>query len=229
MSSLKILSIGKEITYKGLDIISIDISEITKQHDIELYDYVIITGGDGRIRRILQQLHDMEHIPTFILNPTGSFNLVAKIHQTPKVEEVLDLLARGDTPNKEKHHLFKLNDELFLFSAGNMGDLQHIILSETMRFGWIEHGALKYLLAILLLLPAHLILTPFMLMSARKFFIFTPFRFIKRFGSFYGEVKEITIDLQNHHNLIELDGDVVTIEENILYIRSVGYIQIVIK
>lgn len=226
---MQILSIGKEIRHTGLDITSIDISEITRVHDIEQYDYVIITGGDGRIRRTLQQLHDMERIPTFILNPTGSFNLVARIHQTPNVEEVLDLLARGEIPNKEKHHLFKLNEELFLFSAGNMGDLQHIILAETLRFGWIEHGPLKYLLAVLLLLPAHLLLTPFMLMSARKFFIFTPFRFIKRFGSFYGEVREMTIDLQNHHNLIELDGDVVTIEENLLHIRPVGYIEVVTK
>ena len=226
---MRILSIGKEITHKDLDITSIDISEITKQHGIEEYDYVIITGGDGRIRRTLQQLHDMERIPAFILNPTGSFNLVAKIHQTPKIEEVLELLARGEKPNREKHHLFKLNEELFLFSAGNMGDLHHIILSETMRFGWIEHGPLKYLLAVLLLLPTHLILTPFMLMSPRKFFIFTPFRFIKRLGSFYGEVKEMTIDLNNHHNLIELDGDVVTIEENLLHIRPVGYIEVVIK
>ncbi|MDD2451979.1 diacylglycerol kinase family protein [Sulfurovum sp.] len=226
---MQILSIGKEIRHTGLDITSIDISEITRVQDIERYDYVIITGGDGRIRRTLQQLHDMERIPTFILNPTGSFNLVARIHQTPKVEEVLDLLARGEIPNKEKHHLFKLNEELFLFSAGNMGDLQHIILAETLRFGWIEHGPFKYLLAVLLLLPAHLLLTPFMLMSARKFFIFTPFRFIKRFGSFYGEVREMTIDLQNHHNLIELDGDVVTIEENLLHIRPVGYIEVVTK
>ncbi|MDD3592557.1 MAG: diacylglycerol kinase family protein [Sulfurovum sp.] len=226
---MQILSIGKEIRHTGLDITSIDISEITRVHDIEQYDYVIITGGDGRIRRTLQQLHDMERIPTFILNPTGSFNLVARIHQTPKVEEVLDLLARGETPGKEKHHLFKLNEELFLFSAGNMGDLQHIILSETLRFGWIEHGALKYLLAVLLLLPAHILLTPFMLMSPRKFFIFTPLRFIRRFGSFCGEVREMTIDLQNHHNLIELDGDVVTIEENLLHIRPVGYIEVVTK
>jgi hypothetical protein len=226
---MKILSIGKKINYEGLDITSIDISEITKQHDIEEYDYVIITGGDGRIRRTLQQLHDLDNIPAFILNPTGSFNLVAKIHKTPKIEEVLSLLAQGKMPNKEKHHLFKLNDELFLFSAGNMGDLQHIIFSETLRFGWMEHGALKYILAVLLLLPAHIILTPFMLMSSRKFFIFTPLRIIKKFGSFYGEVKEMTIDLQNYHNLIELDGDVVTIEESLLHIRPVGSIGVVTK
>lgn len=226
---MKILSIGKEISYEGLDITSIDISEITKQRDVEQYDYVIISGGDGRIRRTLQQLHDLAQIPMFIINPTGSFNLVSKIHKTPEVEEVLALLVKGEVPKKEKHHLFKLNNELFLFSAGNMGDLQHVMLAETIRFGWIENGALKYIAAFLLLLPVHLILTPFMLLSSRKFFIFTPFRFLRKLGTFYGEVKEMTIDLQNYHNLIELDGDVVTIEENILHIRPVGFIEVVTK
>lgn len=226
---MKILSIGKEINYDGLDITSIDMSQITQEEYLEQYDYIIISGGDGRIRRTLQHLHDLQKIPTFILNPTGSFNLVAKIHKTPKVNEVLHMLANGISPKQEKHHIFKLNEELFLFSAGNMGDLQHIILSETMRFGWIEHGALKYLLSVLLLLPAHLLLTPFMLMSSRKFFIFTPLRKIKKLGSFYGEVHDMTIDLQNHHNLIELDGDVVTIEENLLHIRPVGNIKVVTK
>lgn len=226
---MKILSIDKKITYTGLNIVSIDISEITIQHDIESYDYVIISGGDGRIRRTLQQLHDLKRIPVFIINPTGSFNLVSKIHKTPEVDAVLALLAQGTPPNKEKHHLFKLNEELFLFSAGNMGDLQHIMLAETMRFGWIEDGAFKYVLAFFLLLPVHLILTPFMLLSSRKFFIFTPFRLIKKLGTFYGEVKEMTIDLQSYHNLVELDGDVVTIEENNLHIKPVGFIEIVTR
>jgi hypothetical protein len=226
---MKILSIGMTITYPGLDIVSLDISQINALNAIEQYDYVIITGGDGRIRRTLQQLHDLDKIPTFILNPTGSFNLVSKIHKSPEVDEVLSWLAEGKTPDTEKHHLFKLNEELFLFSAGNMGDLQHIILAETLRFGWIQHGSLKYLLAIFFLLPVHILMTPFMLMSSRKFFIFTPLRFIKKLGSFYGEVNEMTIDLDNYHNLIELDGDVVTVEERYAHIRPVGYIQVVTK
>lgn len=224
---MKILSIGKTLHHDRLDITSIDASSLPGHDDIELYSYIIINGGDGTIRRVLKQLHDLKHIPTFILNPTGSFNVVAKIHRAPKIEKVLDALANGETPKTQKHHLFKLNDEIFLFSAGNMGDLQHIFLSETLRFGLLKQGILKYILSVLFLLPLHVIMTPFMLLSSTRFFIFTPARFIKKFGSFYGEVQEINIDLENEYNMLELDGDIVTVHGRYLKIRQAGNVAVV--
>lgn len=226
---MKILSIGKTLHYNGLDITSIDTSTLSEQHNIEQYRYVIINGGDGTIRRVLKQLHGLETLPTFILNPTGSFNVVAKIHRAPKINRVLALLASGAEPKTQKHHLFKMNDELFLFSAGNMGDLQHIFLSETLRFGWLKHGILKYILAVIFLFPVHLIMTPFMLMSKTRFFIFTPLRFIRKFGSFYGEVQEIDIDLDNDYNMIELDGDIVNVKGRHLTIRKAGNVRVVTR
>ncbi len=226
---MKILSIGKILHHDKLNITSIETSSLPEHHNIELYTYVIINGGDGTIRRVLQQLHDLEHIPVFILNPTGSFNVVAKIHQAPKIEKVLDTLANGEIPKTQKHHFFKLNNEIFLFSAGNMGDLQHIFLSETLRFGLLKYGILKYILAVILLIPAHVIMTPFMLMSKNRFFIFTPVRFIKKFGSFYGEVKEINIDLENEYNMLELDGDIVTVHGKHLHIKPAGFIKVLCK
>ncbi len=224
---MKILSIGKTLHHNGLDITSIEASSLPEHHDIECYAFIIINGGDGTIRRVLNQLHDLDQLPIFILNPTGSFNVVAKIHRAPKIEKVLDALANGETPKTQKHHIFKLNDEVFLFSAGNMGDLQHIFLSETLRFGVLRHGILKYILAVILLIPAHVIMTPFMLISKSRFFIFTPLRFIKKFGSFYGEVKDITIDLDNEYNMLELDGDIITVHGRHLHIRQAGSVPVV--
>ena len=224
---MKILSIGRRLSHEGLDITSIEASSLPEHHDIEQFNYVIINGGDGTIRRVLTQLHTLEKKPIFILNPTGSFNVVAKIHRAPKIETVLQMLAEGETPKTQKHHLFKMNDELFLFSAGNMGDLQHIFLSETLRFGWLEHGIRKYILAVIFLFPVHLIMTPFMLMSKTRFFIFTPLRFIKKFGTFYGEVQEIDIDLDNDYNMIELDGDIVNVKGRHLKIRPAGNVRVV--
>jgi hypothetical protein len=137
------------------------------------------------------------------------------------------MLANAERPKIQKHHLFKLNEELFLFSAGNMGDLQHIFLSETLRFGFLKHGISKYILAVVFLLPVHLIMTPFMLMSSTRFFIFTPARFIKKFGSFYGEVTEVDIDLDNDYNMLELDGDIVTVKGRHLHIRQAGNVSVV--
>jgi hypothetical protein len=224
---MRILSIGKTIHHDTLDITSIETSSLPEHHDIELYSYIIINGGDGTIRRVLKQLHTLEHMPTFILNPTGSFNVVAKIHHAPPIKKVLDTLTKNKIPKIQKHHIFKLNDEIFLFSAGNMGDLQHIFLSETLRFGLLKHGILKYILAVILLIPAHVIMTPFMLLSKNRFFIFTPLRFIKKFGSFYGEVNDITLDLGNEYNMLELDGDIVTVHGRHLHITKAGNIPVV--
>jgi hypothetical protein len=225
---MRILSVGKEISHTGLTIDSITASSLSEHHDIEQYDYVIINGGDGTIRRVLTQLHSLKKQPVFILNPTGSFNVVAKIHKAPPIEKVLGKLARGVTPKTQKHHLFRLNNECFLFSAGNMGDLQHIFLSETLRFGWLRHGITKYILAVIFLFPVHLFMTPFMLVSKTRFFIFTPLRIIKKLGSFYGEVpKELIIDLENEHNMLELDGDIVTLKERKIKITHAGNISVV--
>ena len=225
---MQILSLGKRIEHSKLHITSIDLSALATHTNIGAYSYIIISGGDGTIRRVIHALKDLEHHAAFILNPIGSFNVVAKMHRTPKLETVLEALENGEAPKTQQHPYYKLNQEVFLFSAGNMGDLQHIFLSETLRFGLLKKGMSKYLLAFLFLLPLHLIITPFMLFSSNRFFIFTPASFIKKFGSFYGEVREMTIELEDSYNHLELDGDIVTIEARILHIRPAGTINIVI-
>lgn len=226
---MRILSIGKTVYHEKLDITSIEESMLDSHTNIALYDYIIINGGDGTIRRVLEHLHKLDALPVFILNPTGSFNVVAKVHRVPALEEVFKQLVKGEVPSTQLQPIYRLNENVFLFSAGNMGDLQHIFLSETLRFGVLEKGIAKYILALLFLFPVHLVMTPFMLMSKRKFFIFAPLGMIKKFGSFYGKVKKMQIDLKNSHNLIELDGDLVIIQENILDIEPVSQIKILTK
>ena len=72
-------------------------------------------------------------------------------------------------------------------------------------------------------------MTPFMLMSSTRFFIFTPARFIKKFGSFYGEVEEVNIDLDNDYNMLELDGDIVTVHGKHLEIKQAGSVTVVTR
>jgi hypothetical protein len=224
-----ILSVGKIIHHDRLKIDSIDISDLSDDFGTTGYDYIIISGGDGSIRRVLKILHRDRNLPHFIINPTGSFNVIAKLHKVPKLETVLEQLYLNKKPLTSNQSIYRLNDEIFLFSAGNMGDLQHILLSETLRFGILEKGIAKYILSLLFLLPVHILITPFMLLSSRRFFIFTPLRFIKKFGSFYGRVENMTIDLKNDYNFIELDGDVVTIESSKLTIENITSIKIVSK
>ena len=225
---MRILSINKVIEHDTLFITNITESVLATHPNMEDFDYIIINGGDGTIRRVVKILHTIKHNASIILNPTGSFNVIAKLHRVPPLDRVLQALSEEKTLTTQTQNYYSLNEEMFLFSAGNMGDLQHIFLSETLRFGILKRGMAKYILAVLFLLPVHLIMTPFMLMSKRKFFIFTPAKFIPKFGSFYGEVKEMKIDLDNSYNHIELDGDVVTIKEQILQINPAGNIDIVV-
>ena len=226
---MKILSINKVIEHSTLFITSITERQLATLQALASYDYIIINGGDGTIRRVIKVLHTLQHNAKFILNPTGSFNVIAKLNRVPSLDTVLQALSDKKTPTTQMQNYYSLNKEMFLFSAGNMGDLQHIFLSETLRFGIFKNGILKYLLSGLFLAPVHIIMTPFMLLSPRRFFIFTPASFIGKFGSFYGKIEApITIDLENTYNLMELDGDVVTIEENILHIKPAGAIEVVI-
>lgn len=224
---MSILSIGQELHYKGLDIQSISLCELENHVSFEAYEYIIIHGGDGSVRRVVKILHAKEHHAKIIINPIGSFNVIAKMHTLPKFEKVLEKIAQKEVLPLKEHSYYSLNHEIFLFSAGNMGDVQHIFLSESLRFGWLKHGITKYILAALFLLPVHLIMTPFMLFSPRKFFIFTPFSFIKKFGRFYGQVSPMEIDLGSLFHTLELDGDLVTIEEQVLTIKKAGQIILV--
>ncbi len=224
---MKILSINRELEYEELDITNIRESQLSDSLDIP-YDYIIISGGDGTIRRVVSILYKQKSIPQIILNPTGSFNVIAKLHRVPKIEKTLQTLANGEIPQTREHKLYRLNNHIFLFSAGNMGDVQHILISETLRFGILKRGMAKYIITTILLLPLYIILTPFMLLSKIRFFIFTPFSFISKFGSFYGQVVDMDIDLDNQYNIIELDGDIVLIEESFVEIRREGFVEIVV-
>lgn len=225
---MQLLSIGKEVHYEGLEIHNITLCELETHETLDAYDTLIIHGGDGTLRRVTKILDTKVHQPTLILNPIGSFNVVAKMHRLPDYRTVLEKLSKKKPTKTQTQSYNTLNDEIFLFSAGNMGDVQHIFLAESLRFGWLKHGVTKYILAFLFLLPLHIIMTPFMLMSKRKFFIFTPASFIKKFGSFYGKVTPLKIDLGSHFHTIELDGDLVTIQAQFLDIAPKGSITFVI-
>ena len=223
---MHILSINQELSHPNLKIHSISLSQLSQIKEIEKYDYIVLSGGDGTIRRTVKTLQDKSLNACFILNPSGSFNVIAKQHSVPQVTAILEQIAKGNDIQHKTQAYHSLNDEIFLFSAGNMGDLQHIFLAENLRFGWLKKGMFKYVLAVIFLLPFHLLMTPVMLLNSQKFFIFTPLHFIKKFGTFYGKVNTMEIDLKNDYNIIELDGDLVTIPSAILKIKEEGHIKI---
>ncbi len=210
-----------------LDTNYIDLKDIDAK-SLEQSDYLLISGGDGSLRRVIKRALELtKDLPPIIINPSGSFNVVAKKHKVVDVKELILKIKEQKKVTMSTQDVYAINDEIFLFSAGNMGDLHHIVFSEMLRFGFLKNGFLKYLLAFLLLLPAHIFTTPFMLFSKRRFFIFTPLRYIKRVGNFYSRFEDkLHFDLENGYNIFELDGDIVTIKQSSLTIRKICTINI---
>ncbi|MDD5406076.1 MAG: hypothetical protein PHE73_03935 [Sulfurovaceae bacterium] len=224
---MKILSVDRKVVFNGLDITSVNFRDLKTLSDIEQYNYIIVHGGDGAIRRVVQFFYYNQHNPNFIIDTAGSFNVVSKINRLPNMEVVLQKLTNNQEVKKISQPIYKLNDEIFLFSAGNMGDLRHILLSETLRFGIIKNGMIKYLMSLIYLLPLHIVMTPFELLSKHRFFIFTPLKMIKRFGNFYGKVVPFSKDLESSHNLIELDGDIVIFNQSTINVDLAGSVTLI--
>jgi hypothetical protein len=220
----KILSIGNFTHHHPeLEITNISEKDFSGWKRHADFRYIIINGGDGTLRRVISKLQDQLEGKIFILNPSGSFNVVAKMNQVPAVRDILERLARGKDVQTRVQEIYHLNEHLFFFSAGNMGDLLHIVFSEILRIGFLKkRGVLRYLVSVVLLSPVFLVITPFMLMSPGRFFIYTPFRFIRRLGSFYGRVPEMTKQYESAYHMVELDGDVVMVEGQRMDIGPAG-------
>ncbi len=221
---MKILSVGNcTLHHPKLEITNISEKEFHGWENSAEFHYIIINGGDGTLRRVISKLQDQLDEKVFILNPTGSFNVVARMNRVPVIGDILEQLAGDKEVPTIIQNIYHLNEHLFFFSAGNMGDLLHIVFSEIMRVGFLKkRGLLRYLVSIVLLSPVFLMITPFLLMSSTRFFIYTPFSFIRRFGSFYGQVEEMTRQYEGGCHLVELDGDIVVIEGNRIDIGQAG-------
>jgi hypothetical protein len=225
--TMRLLCIGEPLEYEGLTISYARVEELSGYPDLEVFDYLIVSEGDGTLRRVIKALQHKKLKAKYILNPSGSFNVISKLHKTPKAMKILDDLASGKEVRTQTQTYHTLNTEVFLFSAGNMSDLQHIFIAETLRFGLLKDGMSKYMLSILFLLPFHLLVMPLMLLSSKHFFIFTPLSYLAKWGHSYGFMKEASMKLSSSYNHIELDGDIVTIQEQTLHLSLGGHIEIV--
>ncbi|HFX18115.1 MAG TPA: hypothetical protein ENK64_03125, partial [Flavobacteriales bacterium] len=192
-------------------------------------DYVIVSGGDGLLRRVIEYIiFSGQHKPKIIIDAQGSFNVIAKRYLIPKVNKVLIKIEKNEPLQTKAHDVYKLNEYVFLFSAGNMFDALHIHLSEILRIGFLSKGPLKYFISMILLLPVIILSTPFLIFSKKRFFIFTPVKGFN-FLNFYSKINELKIDLKNGYNLIEIDGDLVILKDNLIDIKHLDTIDIVYK
>jgi hypothetical protein len=227
---MKILSVGQQIEFSGIEIIYTSLANLISIENISDFDYILISGGDGAIRRALKDLYHKfgtSSIPPFIINPTGSFNVVSKIHRLPNIDKILSSISKNEDIKKITVPFYAIDKKIFLFSCGNSSDVAHIFLSEVLRFGILKRGALRYIISTLILLPFHLIVTPFLLSSKSRFFIFTPLKFKKIFN-IHGQINDsMEIDLKNYYNVLEFDGDLSVVKKQKIVIQKVGTISLV--
>lgn len=227
---MKILSIGQHIEFSGIEITYASLIHLGSIENISDFDYILISGGDGAIRRALKDLYNkfgVSSIPPFIVNPTGSFNVLAKIHRLPNIDKILALIANNEDIKKIDVPFYAIDKKIFLFSCGNSSDVAHIFISEVLRFGLLKSGALRYVISTLLLLPFHLLATPFLLASKSRFFVFTPLKF-KRFFNIHGQINDsLEIDLKNYYNVLEFDGDLSVVKKQKIVIQKVGNISLI--
>lgn len=224
---MNIIAINKEVEIKNHKVISTTEKGF---HDLQLanIDYLIVSGGDGLLRRIIESvIFSGENKPKIIIDPQGSFNVVAKKHYVSKLDKILKKIASGESLKVKNQDVYKLNDHVFLFSAGNLHDALHIHLAEILRIGLLKKGILKYLISTIFVLPIALVTLPFLVFSKKRFFIITPLKSFN-FMNLYTKVRHLKVDLKNDYNLLEIDGDLIIIQDRFIEIKYIDEIEIVV-
>lgn len=224
---MKIVAVNTEINLKNSKVINVAESDF---YDLDLndVDYVLVSGGDGLLRRVIQHVIYLgQNKPDFIIDPKGSFNVIAKKHFTPQLSNVLKRIESGKKLKFKQQDVYKLNEHIFLFSAGNLHDALHIHLSEILRVGILKKGIFKYILSALFVIPIALITLPFLIFSKKRFFIFAVFKCCNVMN-IYTKVRHLKIDMKNNYNLMEIDGDLVIIKNRFVEIDRIGTVNIVV-
>ncbi len=226
---MKIIVVNNHYEIRGVKTIPVKEKEL-EGFSLEDVDYVIISGGDGLLRRIIQKMlsKKMAKPPVIIIDAKGSFNVIAKRYMIPKIEKVIKKLEQGEELDTRALDVYRLNKHIFLFSAGNVTDALHIHLSDMLRFGILKKGPWRYLISGLLVLPVTLLTFPFILFSKKRFFIFTPFKMIN-FRNHYTKIDHLQFDVENEYNILEIDGDLIILKDRFIDIKKIDEIEIVVK
>ncbi len=226
---LKIIVVNNHYEIRGAKCIPVKEKEFDTV-PLDGVDYVIISGGDGLLRRIIQKIlsKNMAKPPVIIIDAKGSFNVIAKRYMIPKIKKVIKKLEQGEELDTRDLDVYRLNKHIFLFSAGNVTDALHIHLSEMIRLGILKKGPWRYILSGLFVLPVTLLTFPFILFSKKRFFIFTPFKMIN-FRNHYTKIDHLHFDVENEYNILEIDGDLIILEERFIDIERMAQIKIIVK
>ncbi len=230
---MKCISINKNIRLKNISVVNIEETEISKELDIPSFDFIIISGGDGAVRRSIERLHALkiEEIPKVVINPAGTFNVLFHTINSKKLSKIIHKLQNEEEMVIKKQDYYSINQkDIFIFSAGNSLDVLYVTLSELFRISFLSKSKMRYFLSFLFLMPVILAALPLFLFSKNYYFIFmfTKLRINKFFNINFFLNGELKVDLKHANNLMQLDGDLIIIKDRFISIAKAGNIDIVV-
>lgn len=230
----KILSVNtpkKPFELPHHDVKKIYEMEIKKIRDIESYDYIIVNGGDGTVRRTIERLHKkkLKTPPRLIINPAGTFNVLFKAVRCKNFKKILEKLENSEPLESVRYPYYTMNKKrVFVFSAGNSLDVIYITISELLRVGFLKKSKLRYLLSFITMLPLVLIMGPFFLINRHYCLVFSVIKpGIRKLLNLYFSLETLSIDLKSTHTIFQLDGDLVMIKDKTIHIQQAGEVEVV--
>lgn len=231
---MKILSINKHVEIKNHEVVTIAETEVKKMEGLEEFDYVIVNGGDGTLRRTIERIHkrkNLEKRPILIINPAGTFNVFFRVLKCENFEKIVEKIENNQPLCTDIRPYYSINNKkIFIFSAGNSLDVLYIACSELLRVGILKKSKMRYILSFLFLFPLILVTFPFFLINRHYYLVFSvvklPFR---RFFNMYFSLDKLSIDLKGTHTLMQLDGDTVIIKQGHIHVEQAGEVEVVVN
>ncbi|MFP4332504.1 MAG: diacylglycerol kinase family protein [Campylobacterales bacterium] len=221
---------NKVFEKEGLDIVSIEEGELSCV-DIESFEYILVSGGDGAIRRVVEYMAKNNiKMPKLIVDPEGTFNMIYKLYRIKTPEDILEKIAQESALKEVDRNYFSVNsDHYFIFSAGNSLDMIYIILSDLFRVGFLVKSKLRYLISIIFLLPLIVIMIPFFLVVKKYFLVFNGYDFrLKSILNIHLNPSEVRIELDSDYNIWQMDGDIVVVRSKSNHIKKAGRLKLII-
>ena len=148
--NMKINEIFKHLkAYLGSDRVELcemyrftEADELVRRAVQESFDWVIIAGGDGTIRAVIEKLADKKYLPYISIIPAGTVNLVAK--ELLLSNDPLKWIRRILKGVEQQVYLGRCNGHVFLTVAGigfdslvvdNVSELEKKLLNK-MAYAW---------------------------------------------------------------------------------------------
>ena len=225
----RVLCVNKEFEQHGLEVVSIKESELSSV-DIESFEYLLVSGGDGAIRRVVEFMaKNSIKMPKLIVDPEGTFNMIYKLYRIKESKTILEKIAKNETLKEMERNYFSVNsDHYFIFSAGNSLDMIYIILSDLFRVGFLVKSKLRYLFSIIFLLPLMVMMIPFFLVVKKYFLIFNGYDFkLKNILNIHLNPDEVRLELDSDYNIWQMDGDVVVVRSKSNHIKKAGRLKLI--